>query len=178
MEKTKLISNLIRGSNKIELYHDEISTNINETLNKFIFLSKAGNKLANLLHENLNKYLSKLPNALFSYINDLNKLLVFEDLSSIFNSFSAIDSLKTLPNSIISVSNNLYINICKLNNNFENSIIDIKNKLKNDILNCLDESKNIIFNSINNITELNNILTSDNNIITLILRYYLNELDI
>ena len=178
MENSKLISNLIRGSNNIELYHDEISTNINETLNKFVALSKTGNRLASLLYKNLNKFLSVLPDKIYSYINDLNNLLYFEDLSSIFDSVSEIDSIKTLPHSIISSSNNLYTNINKLNNNINNSIIDIINNLKNDVMIFLDDSQNLIFDIINNLTEFNNILYSNTTTITLISRYYLDELDI
>ena len=177
MENSKLITNLIRGSNNIELYHDEISTNINETLNKFVALSKTGNKLASLLYQNLNKFLSVLPDKILSYMNDLNNLLYFEDLSSIFDSVSEIDSIKTLPYSIISSSKNLYANINKLNNNINNSIIDIINSLKNDVMNCLDDSQNLIFNIINNLTEFNNILYSNTTKISLISRHYLNELE-
>ena len=178
MENTKLISNFIRGSNNIALYHNEISTKINETLNKFVILSKTGNKLANLLYQNLNKFFSLLPDKISSYINDLSNLLYFKDLSSIFDSVSAIDSLKSLPFSIFSASNSLYKNITKLNDNIENSLIDVINKLKDDIIKCLDESKNLTLAIINNLTELNNILSSNNGKITLISKYYLNEQDI
>ena len=174
-EKSKLISNFIRGSKSIELTHEELSTNINETLNKFIVISKAGNKLANSLYQELNKILSKLPEAIISNISELNNLLHFEDLSSIFDSTSAIDYLNILPNSIISASENLYSNISLLYRNIENSIINIKNNLKNNISSFLSGSHSLLNNIINNLRELYELLSSDKSIITEISSYYLND---
>ena len=177
-EKSKLITSLLRGNKYTELFHDEIFMNINDTLNKFIVLSKAGNKLANLLYDNLKEYLSKLPNVIFSKIEELNNIIHFEDLSSIFDSTSAIDSLKTLPYSIISASEILYSNILNLSNNLESTIGDIKNKLKENIASFLDISHNLISNILMILTEFNTILFLDDGKITEISNYYLNNKNI
>ena len=173
-ETSKTISNYIRGSKVDLLSYDEASTNIYEILKKFINLSKAGNKLANSLYENIKKILPNLSSGINTNIQKLNKMLYFEDLSSVFDSISAIDYLDSLPYSVVLSSQNLYSSITYLKNNIDDSISYIKNKLKDNISSYIKKSHDLINNIINELNELYNILSSDKNRIIKISSYYLN----
>ena len=174
LENEKAISNLIRGEKINKLLNEQIFTNINQTLTEFIILSKAGNKLANSLYQHLNESFTSLKNIINSNITNLNNLLAFIDLSSIFDSTLAIDNLKELPNNIISTSLNSYHNINTLNNTIEDSISNIRDKLKNNIGDFLSDSHDLLNIIINNITILSNILSSNRSRIAEISTYYLN----
>ena len=143
-EKAKIISNLIRGSKRIELSHDELFTNLHAILNKFITLSQAGNKLANQLYKYLIESLTNLKKDIISNINDLNNLLHFDDLSSLFDSTLAINYLSILP----------------------------KNKIKNNISCFLNDSHQLLNNILLNITELNELLSSNESKISKVIEYY------
>ena len=173
-ESSKVISNYIRGSKKDILFHDEIDANINNTLKEFINLSNAGNKLANLYYQNINKILKELPKEIYTNINDLNKILVFEDFSSSFDSIFAIDYVKILPFSIIGASQNLYSNLTYFNNTINNSISNIKNKLKENISSYIKNSHDLLDNIFEYLTQLYNALSSDENIMIDISSHYLN----
>ena len=175
-EKAKAISKLIRGE-KIDEIRDEALTNLYEVMNKFNILSKAGNKMANELYQKINNSFSNLKNEINDNISDLNNLLIFKDLSSIFDSTFAINNLKELPYSIILISNYLYTNITKLNMSIEDSIINIKNELKNNIQSFLNVSHSLIDNIINNLTDFNDILSSNKSMISEISTYYLQYKD-
>ena len=110
LENAKVISELIRGEDTKLLLNEQIITNINKTLTEFIMLSKAGNKLAYSLYQQLNESFTSLKNIINSNITYLNNLLSFTDLSSVFDSTLAINNLKEVPTDIISVSLNLYRN--------------------------------------------------------------------
>ena len=177
-EKSKIISKFIIGTKINEFSHDEINTNINENLNKFIILSKAANNLANSLYKYMNQSSSNLINIINSNFSELNNLLIFEDLSSIFDSSLSINSLNNLPYSFINASYNLYEKIHRLyKSNLENSIINIKNMLKESITYFLNESHYLLDNIIFNLTELSDILSSNKSKITEISTYYLNDSD-
>ena len=176
-ENTKVISNLIRGEKTDEISKDETFTNLYEIMNNFISLSKAGNKMANLLYLKFNETFSNFINDIISNITILNNLLVFKDLSSIFDSTLAIDNLRELPNSIIISSQNLYSNISNLNKSLGNSIIKIKTQLKDNIQSFINTSHNLLDYIINNLTEFNELLESNKSKITEISTYYLQYKD-
>ena len=173
-EKTKIFSNFKRGNKTDTLFHDEIYTNINKTLNNFISLTKAGNILAYSLYQKLNESLSNLQDVINYNMSTLNNILVFKDLSSIFDSTLTINNLTELPYSFISSSNNLYTNISLLNNNTtENSLLTIKNSLKNNIESFHNNSHYLLDNIINNLIQLSDVLSSNKSKITDISTYYL-----
>ena len=51
LENAKAITNFNTGEKTQELSHYEENTKLNETLNEFITLSKAGNKMASVIYE-------------------------------------------------------------------------------------------------------------------------------
>ena len=87
---SKIISDLTTGKGSNELSHSESNTKLNETMDKFISLSKSANLIASSLHEELNEPLLEIRNNIDSNINDLNNLLSFKDLSAIFDSTLSI----------------------------------------------------------------------------------------
>ena len=174
LRSTKTTSNFIQGEKFELLSNNEIFNYINETLNEFIVLTNAGNKMSNSLYIKLNESLTNLKNIINMNISDLNNLLAYKDLSSAFDSSLAIEYLKEMPYSIISASQNLYSNIFKLNNSIEVSINSIKNKLKENIESFIINSHKLLDNIVNNITELSDALNSNKSKIIEISTYYLN----
>lgn len=93
LRTTKITSSYIQGLNIEELSNYEIFTDINDALNEFINLSKAGNKMAHSLYSQLNESFINLKDSINLNINNLNNLLVFKDLSSIFDFSLSIENL-------------------------------------------------------------------------------------
>ena len=62
LRSTKTINSFIQGAKFDLLSNNEYFTDINETLNEFIILPKAGNKMANSLYMKLNESLTNLKN--------------------------------------------------------------------------------------------------------------------
>ena len=108
LENAKAITNFNTGEQTQELSHYEENTKLNETLNEFITLSKAGNKMASVLYEQLNDLLLNIRDIIINNINELNNLLAYKDLSAIFDSTLAVNGLEKLPYKFIVVSENLF----------------------------------------------------------------------
>ena len=76
-------------------------TEINKCINRLSSLSKAGNYLAKELYERINNKLQNFTNEISFKISYLNSLVIFEDLTEIFDSSLSLNSIKILPSSII-----------------------------------------------------------------------------
>ena len=149
-----IITSLKTGKKTNEISYSESNTNLNETINKFISLSKAANIKASVLQEELNEPILELRNNIDSNINDLNNLLSFIDLSPIFDSTLAISGLSKMLYTLVSSSRNLYSNLKKINNEISYSIKDYKNNLKDAVSSFLAESHQLLFYIFSNLTEL------------------------
>ena len=177
LENAKAITNFNTGNKSQELSHDETNTRLNETLNKFISLSKAGNKMASTLYEQLNGPLLDLRDNIISNIEELNNLLAFKDLSQIFDSSLAINDLEKLQYSFVTAAENLYKDLTNLNTDVPYVINNMRNKLKSDVSNFLIESHELLFNIFENLTQVTNSLSSTKSRIAEISSYYLNDTD-
>ena len=177
LEKAKAITNFNTGNKSQELSHDETNTKLNETLNKFISLSKAGNKMASTLYEELNGPLLDLRDNIITNIEELNNLLAFKDLSSIFDSTLAINGLEKLQYSFVTAAENLYKELTDLNTDVSYVINNMRNKLKSDVSDFLTKSHELLFNIFENLTEATNSLSSKKSRIAEISSYYLNDTD-
>ena len=173
----KAISQYNKGSISKNLSYNYIITNLNNTLNEFIILSKSGNKLARDLYDEINGRILNLENFIDSNINDLNNILAFKDLSSIFDSTLAIDDLQNLPYKFIASAENLYNDLDELNMYVPYKIDDMRNLFKNTILSFLTTSHNLLSKIYSNLNEVNNILSSKKSKIVEISTYYLNHTD-
>jgi len=146
--KSMITSILTIGNKAQEISHSESNTKLNETMNKFISLSKAANIKASSLQEEINEPLLEIRNNIDSSINALNNLLSFVDLSPIFDSTLAISDLSIIPYTIVPSSENLYSNLNKINNDIYNSINDYRNNLKEAISSFLIESHQLLYYNI------------------------------
>ena len=176
-ESAKAISIYNRDNIPMELSNNQISSKLNDTLNKFITLSKSGNKLAGDLFDKLNERILSLRELINSNISDLNDFLAFKDLQSIFDGTSAADDLENLPFKFIKAIENLYSSLDKLYIDIPYKIYDMKTLFEESISSFLSESHNLLYKIFNNLTEVTNILTSKKSKIEEISTYYLNHTD-
>ena len=175
--KAKAITNFNTGEKPQELSNEEINTNLQKTMNEFITLSKAGNKMASELFEQLNDPLLNLRDIINDNIEELNNLLAFKQLSAIFDSTYAIDGIKKLPFKFIEATENLYKGLNGLKDDIPYVINDMKKKLKEDVSTFLDDSHELLHNIFKNLTEVTNSLSSKKSKIAEISSYYLNNTD-
>ena len=176
-ENSKVSSIYTSGNQTKELSIDQTDTKLNETINQFISLSKAGNILATLLLEKIKDPLLEIGDDIDINIKYLNNLLAFSYLSNIFDSTLSIDNLDKLPYTFVSCSQNLYANFNQIYNDLSYSISEPKAKLKESISSFLSKSHELIFNIFKNLTESTNLLSSEKSKIAEVMSYYLNDTD-
>ena len=104
------------------------STSINRAIKSLNSIYKTGNYLAFQLYEKLQNYLDSLVNIIPKNISYLNNLIVYKNLTEIFDSIS-FNTHQILPMNIIAESNYLVNNLSYLINEIENE--GIKNYLSN-----------------------------------------------
>ena len=177
LENAKAITNFNTGNKSQEISHDEVNTKLNETLNEFIKISKAGNKMASVLYEEINGPLLELRDIIITNIEELNNLLAFKDLSSIFDSTLAVNQLEKLPYSFVVAAENLYNNLSKIYNDVPYTINDMKKQFKADVSKFLVDSHELLNNIFQNLLEVTNALSSKKSKIAEIASYYFNNTD-
>ena len=177
LENAKAATNFKTGDISQPLSHNEVNTKLEEILNKFIALSKSGNKLASELLEKLNDPLLELRDIINEEITELNQLLVFKELSPIFDSTYAIDNLQKLPSKFITASENLFKALDDLNIDVPYLIDNMRQKLKEDVSTFLTDSHEMLYYIFKNLTEATNSLSSTKSKIAEISSYYLNDTD-
>ena len=150
-------------------------TDINKALNKLILLSKSGNILANELYEKINNTLENITNEISIKISSLNSLMVYKDLTEIFDSTLSLNSIKILPISIINESNSLMKKLEQLLYQIKvGNINNYTNVLNNDIYNYLKESHKNLYNITNELKNIINFMNSKKFKFSEIENYYLN----
>ena len=176
-QSAKAISNYNIGNFTKGLSYKQMATNLNNTLSKFIILSKSSNKLAYDLFEKLNERILNLRDFINSNISDLNDFLVFKDLKSIFDSSIALDDIENLPYKFIAGANNLNIYLSNLYNDIPNKIYNMKQQFDKSISSFLLQSHNLLYQIFSNLTIVNDALSSKNSKNVEISTYYLNHTD-
>ena len=174
---SKIMSGISTGKESKHISYTESITKLNETIDKFITLSKAANVRAISLHEEISESFLEIRNNIDSNINALNSLLSFKDLSDIFDSTLSIPEVSTLPYKIVASSQNLYSSLNKINNDILYLIDDYKNNLKQTVSSFLTESHQLLYKIFSNLTETSKILSSKKSKIAEISSYYLNNTD-
>ena len=167
----------VNNENDTDLSNNMISSNLADTLNKFINISKSGNNLANDLYEKFNEPLLSLEDIISSNIKKINDILAYKDLSKIFDSSSAIDHIEKLDYQFVVASKYLYDSMNQLKDDLLYIMDNAKKTLKNDITSFLQQSHNLIFELFNKLTEVTNALSGDKSKIAEIASYYLNYTD-
>ena len=164
------------GSDSNNLIRLREETNFNIILNKLSVLSKAGNKLASILYNNINSDFKKLNDIIEQNIISLNNLIVYQDLHKLFDSYFSIQNLTSLPFEVVELSDNLRIGLDNIFNNLLNE--DLKkyiDEFKDNINTYVKNSHNLVFEIEENFKQLMISLNSKKSIYTEIATYYLNN---
>jgi hypothetical protein len=171
-DKSKMDTDFQINDNRKELSQNEINSNLPKTIEKFKILSNAINSLATILFKDISGLLMEMKNQTISDFTQIDNLLAFQDLSSIFDSTFAITGLSEFPYIIISMANDLFTKIKTFDDDLSFSINGYKKKLKDDISSFLSNEHDLIFELFNNLKELNNLITSKKGKISIIASFY------
>ena len=151
-------------------------TDLQMILDDLIELSKAGNHLATELYDKTKDKLEQITNDISSKVNELNNLLIYHDLTEIFDSTLLIDSISKLPLSIIEESNSLINKLKEIYNGIKSgNVKNYANTLNSNVYNYIKQSHILIKKLFDNLRELTTTLNSKNNRITEVTTYYLNH---
>ena len=176
VETMKVFSNLKFDDKDNELVNINQFSDMNKAIKKLIALSKTGNILAYQLYEKIKNNLDNLTQEITIKISNLNSLIVYKDLTEIFDSTLSLNTLKVLPMDIIEESNIL---IRKLNTSLNeieyNSLSPYTSYLENNINNYSEKSYELMNNTFNNFYSLVMSLNSTKNKFTEISSIYLNN---
>ena len=178
VETMKISSNLKFNEKENVLYNKVQFSNLNKILKKLKNLSNTGNLIALQLYETIKNKLDNLPNEISIQVSNLNSLIIYKDLTEIFDSSLSLNNLQILPIDIIEDSNILFNKINLTLNQIDNENRDFKNYsniLENNINNYLGKSYDLMNNIFNNLTHLKNLLNSPKNKFTEISTIYLNN---
>jgi hypothetical protein len=179
VETMKTVSNLQLGKEKYEISEKfEQFSNLNRIIEKLKSLSHKGNYLAYQLYEKLKKCIDDLPQELSIQISNLNSLIIYKDLTEIFDSSLSLDGIQILSIDVVEESNILFD---KLNDTL-NQIDDINGEFKNnshalkDNLNdYMEKSYNLMNNIFKGLDNLTDLLNSPKNKFTEIATIYSNN---
>jgi len=177
-ESMKTSLNLKLGNKNNDLVDKFYFSSLNRIIKKLKLLSKTGNYLASLFYEKINESFDNLTKEITIRINNLNSLIIYKDLTAIFDSTLTLGSMKILPHDILEDSKNLFNNLYFIFNKIHSENGDFKNYtniLENNINDYLEESNNTIINVFNNLNKLKDLLLSPKNIYTEISTYYSNN---
>ena len=172
----KVFSNLGCDNDNKELVNQIFLTNISYIIDKLSVLSKAGNALSTELYNNLKEKLNNINNDISDKINKLATMVVYYDISEIFDSTLSLSSIKNLSSIIVTESDNLINSLKNFHDNLETgNIYDFISELNLIIHNFIIQSHGELKNIFDNLKELGSILSSINNKLTEITTYYLNH---
>ena len=175
-EAMQAFSNLACDNENKELVNKYLYTNISYIIDKLSVLSKAGNTLSTELYNNLKEKLNNINNEISDRINKLTNMIIYYDISEIFDSTSSLSSVKNISSIIVTESDNLINSLKNFYNNFVfGNIKDFTSDLYFMIHNFIIQSHSNLRNIFDNLKELGIILNSINNKLTEITTYYLNH---
>ena len=170
------LNNFKAGERIFDLVRLREETNFDNILKKLSILSKAGNKLASNLYENIKSDFNILENIIKKNITSLNNLIVYQDMLTLFDSSLSINMLKSLPYKVVEFSDYL---INQLDNSFNNIMNDEMKKFienfKENINNYTGKSLKLVFQIEDNLKNLTKSLYSKKSALTEIATYYLNN---
>ena len=165
------------GENQInELVDNNLNSILTKIINRLSVLSKAGNHLANRLYQNIKYYMQEITIEIKKKIDSLNNMIVYENLTKVFDTSLNLEDIEKLPSSIVEESKNLYNNVnlsfTELNTPNMKKKFNIFNK---NIYDFLIESHQFINTISNNLKDLGNSMNSVGNQLTKIAFYYLKK---
>ena len=172
----KALLNIFVDDSKKEISNLNEYSNIGDILNKLIILSKSGNEMLLELYNKINEYLEKITTTVSSNITNLINIVVYNDLSEIFESTLSIENIMNLPNTILAESSSLKSSLETLltnitNEGMKNNIDTLNTSIKDYI-----ERSHILVNNINeNINNLTQSLKSPRSKLTEISAFFSNN---
>ena len=151
-------------------------SDIDKVISKLISLSRAGNNLATILYQKIKENLNNITDIITINIPNINKLLVYKDLSEIFDSAVSLKSLKHIPIHTVEESNTLINKLDQVFNGIENGSLKKNIRVLNDYLYQFIKQSHILVNNLsNNLKELGNLIQSPKQAIASISAYYMNN---
>ncbi len=159
------------------LYEKTQLSDMQKIITELKALSKAGNKIASELYDQLVDKLSNLPNEISIKLKELNDLLKFYDLLPVFNHTLYTISYNKLPSVIVELSNEVLNKLYTLYAN-----IKVKDEVKENVENLEDNLYEYVNHSLGllddifkNFKELEDVLLTKNNSFVEVFNYYSNH---
>ena len=151
-------------------------TDFDKIIKKLINLSKAGNKLATILYNEIKKNFNNITEIININIPSMNGMLVYKELSEIFDSTFSLKNLKILPISVIEESDYLINKLDEIYSGIDKGLLKKNFTILNDYIYEYIKNSHILVNKIsNNLEELGNLIKSPKQVISDISNYYLNH---
>ena len=139
-------------------------------------LSEAGNNLAYILYQKINSNLNNISEIISNNITLLNNLVVYEELSDLFDSTFSLNNLKSIPKDIINESDKLVDNLDHIYTSIGNGEIKKDINILNDYISQFTkQSHQLVINISNNLKDLGNLIKSPKQAISDVSNYYLNH---
>ena len=151
-------------------------SDIDKVISKLVSLSRAGNNLATILYKRIKENLNNITDIISINIPSINKLVVYKELSEIFDSTISLRSLKIVPIQIVEESQYLINKLEQVFNDIENGSLKNHIRVLNDYIYKYIKQSHILVNNLsNNLKELGYLINSPKQAIASISAYYMNN---
>ena len=149
---------------------------IDKIIKKLKNLSKAGNNLATILYNSIKENLNNITDVININIPSMNLLMVYKELSDIFDSTFSLKNLKILPLEVIDESDYLVTKLDEVYTEIDDGSLKKNFAVLNDYIYKYIKQSHILVNKISNdLNELGKLIKSPKQIISDISNYYLNH---
>ena len=161
---------------KMNLENLKEFSDIDKAISKLISLSRAGNNLATALYQKINENLNNITEIIRIKIPSMNNLVLYKELTDIFDSTFSFNSLKVIPIDIVEESNNLVKKLDDLYNGINNGSLKNNIRILNNYIYQFIQNSHILVNKIsNNLKDLGNLIKAPKQAISYISLYYMNH---
>ena len=164
---------------EVQLANIQQYSDIDRVISKLILLSKAGNNLATFLYQKIKEHLINITDIITIDIPKLNNIIVYQELSDIFDSTFSLNSLKVIPYQIIQESNNMITKFEQLYKGIENGSLKNNIRVLDDYIYNFTKQSHILVNKVSNeLKVLGDLIKSPKATISDISTYYMNHTSI
>ena len=161
-------------SNQTDIIHKDQPSDLTTILKKFIRLSQAGNHLATQLSNNIKPYFENITKEISVKISSLNSLVVYKELSEIYDSSLSLANIQLIPKIIVEEINTIPRKLDEIVRKLKNG--NIKNDLSvlnSNIYDFIKESHQLLRNIFENLKKFVFSLNSDKSRFSEIAAHYL-----
>ena len=167
---------LILDDLKNEVHSEKQSSDIQRVIKRLKILTEAGNNLANALYLNIKEYFENIHEIITNNVTSMSQMLIYEELSNIFDSTFSLNNLKIIPYEIIDITNNLVNEFEKIKNGIESGALKNNLRILNEYIYQFIKQSHVLLNKIsNNLKELGDLIKSPKQAISQISNYYTNH---